>query len=209
MCFLFFLAALKSVGHLKAVCLLRPTAENVALVIRHLREPCFASFHLYFTNALSKSYLKQLAEADVHERVACVRESFADFFAVNDALFSLNVHRTRALAAPLWGAPQHATFERLVGGLAASLLAFRIRPLVRYHGRSEICKKLAAELCTRMRDEFPDVPRPEGDPLLIVLDRRFDPVTPLLTQWTYQVEHSYEQFISCVFLLHPSSPRFT
>jgi len=29
----------------------------------------------------------------------------------------------------------------------------------------------------------PDVP-----PLLLILDRRNDPVTPLLNQWTYQVD---------------------
>lgn len=28
--------------------------------------------------------------------------------------------------------------------------------------------------------------RQESDPLLIILDRRDDPVTPLLNQWTYQ-----------------------
>jgi hypothetical protein len=38
--------ALKSVGHLKAVCLLRPTADNVALLIKQLKEPRFASYHL-------------------------------------------------------------------------------------------------------------------------------------------------------------------
>lgn len=39
-------AALKAVGHLKAVCLLRPTADNIALLIKQLKEPRFASYHL-------------------------------------------------------------------------------------------------------------------------------------------------------------------
>ncbi len=38
-----------------------------------------------------------------------------------------------------------------------------------------------------MKDDFPEVARPEGEPLLLIIDRRVDPVTPLLTQWTYQV----------------------
>lgn len=32
-----------------------------------------------------------------------------------------------------------------------------------------------------------DFRRTETSPLLLVIDRRDDPVTPLLTQWTYQV----------------------
>lgn len=31
-----------------------------------------------------------------------------------------------------------------------------------------------------------DFRRTENPPLLLILDRRNDPVTPLLTQWTYQ-----------------------
>ncbi len=31
-----------------------------------------------------------------------------------------------------------------------------------------------------------DFPRADGEPLLLILDRRDDPVTPLLMQWSYQ-----------------------
>ena len=51
-----------------------------------------------------------------------------------------------------------------------------------------------------------DFRRTEVSPLLLVLDRRDDPVTPLLNQWTYQVNvivptilYIYENFVS--FLL--------
>ncbi len=50
--------------------------------------------------------------------------------------------------------------------------------LIRTHARARQAK---------MKDDFPEVARPEGEPLLLILDRRVDPVTPLLTQWTYQV----------------------
>lgn len=33
-----------------------------------------------------------------------------------------------------------------------------------------------------------DFRRTEVSPLLLVIDRRDDPVTPLLNQWTYQVD---------------------
>lgn len=44
-----------------------------------------------------------------------------------------------------------------------------------------------------------DFRRTETSPLLLVIDRRDDPVTPLLTQWTYQVEWLY--FLVLYFIL--------
>jgi vacuolar protein sorting-associated protein 45 len=45
-----------------------------------------------------------------------------------------------------------------------------------------------------------DFRRTEVAPLLLVVDRRDDPVTPLLNQWTYQVLLNFETFFrSLVF----------
>lgn len=40
----------KSVAHVKAVCLLRPTPENLRALKQHLAEPRFLEYHLFFTN---------------------------------------------------------------------------------------------------------------------------------------------------------------
>ncbi len=34
----------------------------------------------------------------------------------------------------------------MVEGLSSSLLSFRIRPLIRYFGKSDVCKKLALDI---------------------------------------------------------------
>ena len=39
-----------SVAHVKAVCLLRPTPENIRALKQHLAEPRFLEYHLFFTN---------------------------------------------------------------------------------------------------------------------------------------------------------------
>lgn len=47
-----------------------------------------------------------------------------------------------------------------------------------------------------------DFRRTEVSPLLLVIDRRDDPVTPLLNQWTYQVLLVISLFInSCTWIL--------
>ena len=53
---------------------------------------------------------------------------------------------------------------------------------------SGMAKKLGSEVLHRMQEEQAlfDFRLTQAPPLLLILDRRNDPVTPLLSQWTYQ-----------------------
>uniref|UniRef100_A0A2K6MVD1 Vacuolar protein sorting-associated protein 45 n=1 Tax=Rhinopithecus bieti TaxID=61621 RepID=A0A2K6MVD1_RHIBE len=100
--------------HLKAICFLRPTKENVDYMIQELRRPKYTIYFVYFSNVISKSDVKSLAEADEQEVVAEVQQVITK---------------------------EYELFE------------FR---------------------------------RTEVPPLLLILDRCDDAITPLLNQWTYQ-----------------------
>uniref|UniRef100_A0A2K5SDQ8 Vacuolar protein sorting 45 homolog n=1 Tax=Cebus imitator TaxID=2715852 RepID=A0A2K5SDQ8_CEBIM len=100
--------------HLKAICFLRPTKENVDYMIQELRRPKYSIYFIYFSNVISKSDVKSLAEADEQEVVAEVQQVITK---------------------------EYELFE------------FR---------------------------------RTEVPPLLLILDRCDDAITPLLNQWTYQ-----------------------
>ena len=54
----------ESLGHLKAICLLRPTQANIRELVRHLKEPKFLEYHVFFTNILPQDMLRTLADAD-------------------------------------------------------------------------------------------------------------------------------------------------
>uniref|UniRef100_A0A8C1ZYC3 Vacuolar protein sorting-associated protein 45 n=1 Tax=Cyprinus carpio TaxID=7962 RepID=A0A8C1ZYC3_CYPCA len=109
--------------HLKAICFLRPTKENVEHLIQELRRPKYSVYFIYFSNVISKSEIKTLAEADEQEVVAEVQEFYGDFIAVNPHLFSLN----------LQGA--HCEFFLL--------LALKKCPMIRYQLSSDMSKRLA------------------------------------------------------------------
>lgn len=52
-----------------------------------------------------------------------------------------------------------------------------------------MAKRLGSELLYHMNEVQPDLwefRKTAPTPLLLILDRRNDPVTPLLSQWTYQ-----------------------
>ncbi|GJN68261.1 vacuolar protein sorting-associated protein 45 [Purpureocillium lilacinum] len=182
-------AGREKMRHLRCLCLVRPSPETVQLLVDELRDPKYGEYHLYFTNVAKKSSLERLAEADDHEIVKVVQEHFADYTVINPDLFALGV------SLPQWriwsGTPDTwnpDALQRCAEGLIAVLLSLKKKPLVRYQKNSSLAKKLASEVRYLMsqEDQLFDFRKVDTPPILLVLDRREDPVTPLLTQWTYQ-----------------------
>lgn len=80
---------------------------------------------------------------------------------------------------------------RSVQGLIAILLSLKFRPVIRFRAGSMIAQTLAKQIYDQIIKEsslFEFRTHDNGipPPLLLILDRRDDPVTPLLHQWTYQ-----------------------
>ena len=78
--------------------------------------------------------------------------------------------------------------QRSTDAVIALLLSLRKKPLIRYGKESLVAKKLATEVRYRITQEEQlfEFRKPDTPPILLILDRRDDPITPLLTQWTYQ-----------------------
>ncbi len=175
--------------HLRCLCFVRPNPDSIQLLIDELRDPKYGEYHLYFSNVVKKSALERLAEADDHEIVKVVQEHFADFVVINPDLFSLSMaaplHRVWSGNQDTWNAD---SLQRSTEGLIAVLLALKKKPLIRYQKNSHLAKKLASEVRYSMtqEDQLFDFRKLDTPPILLILDRREDPVTPLLTQWTYQ-----------------------
>ncbi|XP_068109331.1 vacuolar protein sorting-associated protein 45 [Hyperolius riggenbachi] len=173
----------ESMKHLKAICFLRPTKENVEYLIKELRRPKYSVYFLYFSNVISKSDVKSLAEADEQEVVAEVQEFYGDYIAVNPHVFSLNI--MGCYQGRNWDPFQ---LSRATQGLTALLLSLKKCPMIRYQLSSDMAKRLAEgvkQVITKEYELF-EFRRTEVPPLLLILDRTDDAITPLLNQWTYQ-----------------------
>ncbi|KAJ9623622.1 vacuolar protein sorting-associated protein 45 [Taxawa tesnikishii (nom. ined.)] len=139
-----------------------------------------------FSNIIKKSSLERLAEADDHEIVKAVQEYFADFLVINPGLMSLSLNQRIWSSSPdMWN---QDSLQRTTEGAIALLLSLKKRPLVRYQKNSLLAKKLATEVRYQMtqEDQLFEFRKTDTPPILLIIDRRDDPVTPLLTQWTYQ-----------------------
>lgn len=176
--------------HMKCVCFLQANEDSLEALANELREPKYGEYYLYFSNILSKTAIERLAEVDEYEVVKEVQEYFADFAPLLPCLFSLN--HTPTEEKPLYGSNPNAwdpkALERSVQGIIAVLLSLKKKPVIRYERMSGMAKKLGSELQYRIQNEASlfDFRLTQVPPLLIILDRRNDPVTPLLSQWTYQ-----------------------
>eukprot|EP00891_Asterochloris_glomerata_P009321 jgi/Astpho2/9321/fgenesh1_pm.00142_%23_3_t len=179
--------------HLKAVCFLRPTRENIARVRRELREPRYGEYHLFFTNRVEDMRLQDLAEGDSRALITQVQEFFGDFVVMDPQHFCIPIARTHVALQPFnWNyADATEAVARMTEGLASLTLSMRRRFSIRFQRGSEMCEKLAQSLhhltTVEERELFDFGARSaEAAPVVLLLDRRDDPVTPLLLQWTYQ-----------------------
>lgn len=168
--------------HLKCIVFLRPTKENVEFLCNELRYPKYGIYYIYFSNIIAKADIKLLAESDEQEVVKEVHEYYADYLAIRPHLFSLGI--TACSQGLLWN-PVH--LYRTVQGITSVLLSVKKCPYIRYQSSSEMAKRLAEKIREVLSKESSSFEfRQESNPILLILDRRDDPVTPLLNQWTYQ-----------------------
>ncbi|RDW70194.1 putative vacuolar protein sorting protein VpsB [Coleophoma crateriformis] len=175
--------------HLRCLCFVRPSADSIQFLIDEFREPKYGEYNVYFSNVVKKSSLERLAEADDHEVVRVVQEHFADYIVVNPDLFTLDIgfpkQRIWSGSPDMWNTD---ALQRTTEGLIGVLLSLKKKPLIRYEKNSLLAKKLATEVRYNITQEEQlfDFRKVDTPPILLILDRRDDPITPLLTQWTYQ-----------------------
>ena len=176
-------------SHLKAVCYLRPTDANAGLLMRELSCPRFSEYHVFFSGVVPSGILRLLAESDVNEMVRQVQEFYGDYVPANEDLLTLNCRNTLAMTAAggtSWERDHAHLYDRNRRGVEGMLLSLRRRPTaVRYQRSSETARRLATDVSESIRgDEIFHFRG--GSVLLLIVDRCDDPVTPLLSQWTYQ-----------------------
>ncbi|XP_072386946.1 vacuolar protein sorting-associated protein 45 [Diabrotica undecimpunctata] len=168
--------------YLKCLAFLRPTQQNISALCAELRNPKYGAYYVYFSNIIAKADIKILAEHDEHEVVKEVQELYMDYLAVNPHLFSLGL--TSSLTSLSWNP---SALQISVQGIISVLLSLKKCPVIRYQANSNICKDLGSRIDEVINKEsslfaFNQI----NSSLLLILDRRDDPITPLLNQWTYQ-----------------------
>jgi len=169
-----------AVKQVKALVFVRPTAANIRIISNELKFPRFGKYYLYFSNTIGKSDIKLLAESDQQECVCDIQELFADFYPFDCHHFTQNIWNC---ATNLKWNSTH--LQRCIQGLMAVCLSVKKHPVIRFSSVSPMCKRLAEGLSHQINRETNLFDFTSSLQLFIV-DRRSDPITPLLNQWTYE-----------------------
>lgn len=167
---------------MRCVCFVRPTKDSIAAVAEEVKAARYQSYAIILSSALSTESLDILARNDHSELVNRVEELFADTVTINSDFFTipLSPHELTSNFIP----PRMS--RRAAEGLAALCVAMRRKPHIRFQRSSEYATRIANELVDVFRSDAELYDFKPRDTVLLVMDRSEDPVTALLTPWTYQ-----------------------
>mmetsp|Transcript_13343 Transcript_13343/g.53824 ORF Transcript_13343/g.53824 Transcript_13343/m.53824 type:complete len:414 (+) Transcript_13343:407-1648(+) len=165
------------------------TAQRAARQIDKVGQEYYLEFFeccAVFSHLVQENLLQKIAASDEYEVVQQVQELYASFVPVDPSLFSLE------FSFGMNYSPSDKSLratDRVVEGISSLLLSLKWKPAIRFQRSSSRCRRVAEEIHRLAYIQEPglfDFRQKVGDYQLIVLDRMEDPVTPLLSQWTYQ-----------------------
>jgi vacuolar protein sorting-associated protein 45 len=180
--------------HLKCVVVLRPVASSIQALCQQLRNPQFNSYYIFFTNNVSDEQLRPIADADhKHELVRQVHIHYMDYYPLESQLY---ISSTPPQQFPLcslqqqrdfWPGFAKTAFDRNIDTITSLILTIKAHPVLRT-SNSRLANTFAQEISRRMslNTDLYHFPQANNDQsTLLILDRRDDPITPLLLNWSY------------------------
>lgn len=164
--------------NLNCIVFISPTTLSIDQLNDELKFPKYKKYSIFFTNYLQKSKLESIAECDDYGLVKSLQEVFWDYLILNSSLYQVSS-------------------SNISMNLISLLLSLKIKPIIRYETNSKKCLRLANEIFYEINNNaninelFNDISN-KNKPLLLIVDRKNDPLTPLLTPWSYQsMIHEY------------------
>jgi len=180
--------------HLKCAVVLRPSASSIQALCQQLRNPQFHSYYIFFTNNVSDEQLRPLADADhKYELIRQVHIYYFDYYPLESQLFIAStppeqfpMHHFQQ-QRDFWPAFVKTAFDRNLDAVLSVILTIKANPILRT-SNSRLALSFAQEISKRMsiNTDLFHFPQANNDgTTLLILDRRDDPITPLLLNWSY------------------------
>ena len=171
---------------LEAIYYLAPTEAGVAALTQDLLGGRYAAAHVYFSQPIPDRLFHRLAESPACTKFLALKEVNLAFVPVEPLVYSLG--SSGALGAFHVGeeVARRAAMEEMADRVAGLCTSLGEMPAIRYREESEHTADLANMVQARLdalKAEQPDL-RAGGQ--LLLLDRAFDPVTPLVHDVTVQ-----------------------